>query len=315
MIAAMTLSLMAAGCASGPKTRGGGGSKDGETSSSPSSPASGESYGPKASDANQPPLTYGPEPVRLKPLTLVFGPGMARGYAHVGALRALAESKIPVGAIYGVEMGSLMGAMYAADPNINTFEWGLVHLNDDVFTSEHSVIGRLFGGGESVHGDSHKLEEALKRIFGKKDIASARIPLRIEIQKKSETSPTLMDKGVLVTALRAAISGPGFFESASIDGQSAQAATDAGSLSYLCAEARANSSGPVVFIDTATTRSDPSAADLVIRPDLDGIGPLDFAKKTEAAFRGKKAVEDHMPELKRWVGIQDNGQSKEGGSQ
>jgi predicted acylesterase/phospholipase RssA len=77
------------------------------------------------------------------------------------------------------------------------------------------------------------------------------------------------------------------------------------SVAFLCAEARANSQGPVILIDTAVTRNDPSAADLVIRPDLDGISPLDFSKKTEAAFRGKKAVEEHLPEIKRWVGIQD----------
>ncbi|MFL5812671.1 MAG: patatin-like phospholipase family protein [Bdellovibrionia bacterium] len=314
MIAALAGALVTSGCASGPRSRGGdGGKNSGNTSGA--SPGNGEGYGPQASDANQPPMTYGPEPVQLKPITLVFGPGMARGYAHAGALRALAENKIPIAAIYGAEMGSLMGALYAADSNINTFEWGLIHLKDEAFTAEHGLIGRFFKSGEQSHGDSQKLEEQLKRIFGKRDIAQAKIPLRIELQRKSENSPTLMNKGALVPVLRAAVAGPGFFEPVSINGQSAQGASDSSAVAYLCAEARAESKGPVILIDTATNRNDPSAADLVIRPELDGIGPLDFSKKTEAAFRGKKAVEDHLPEIKRWVGIQDSNRSQEGTSQ
>ncbi len=312
MIAALAISVAMAGCASGPKARGGDSSKDGSSAANANPNGGQETYGPQTKDANQPPLTYGPEPVQLKPVTLVFGPGMARAFAHAGVLRALAENKIPIGAVYGAEMGSLMGALYAADSNINTFEWGLIHLKDDIFTAEHSLIGRLFGNGESIHGDSRKLEDELKRIFGKKDVAQARIPLKIELQRKSEASPAVIDKGNLASILRAAITGPGFFEPTAFNGQSTQASTDVGSIAYLCAEARANSSGPVILIDTAVTRNDPSAADLVIRPDLEGIGPLDFAKKTEAAFRGKKSVEEHLPELKRWVGIQDSAKPQEG---
>jgi NTE family protein len=307
----LTVALIASGCASGPKAKGGDGSKIGGSSSGN---GSGDSYGPSANEATpsnpSAQMTYGPEPVQLKPVTLVFGPGMARGFAHAGALRAFAENKIPIGAIYGAEMGSIMAALYATDSNINTFEWGLMRLKDDVFTSQNSLIGRFFGGGEAVHGDSKKLETQLERIFGKRDISQAKIPLRIEVQRKSESSPSLLAKGAIVPALRAAVAGPGFFEPAPVGGQSAQAASDVSSIAYLCAEARAQAKGPVVLIDTATNRNDPSAADLVIRPDLNGIGPLDFAKKTEAAFRGKKAIEDHLPELRRWVGLEESSQSQ-----
>jgi predicted acylesterase/phospholipase RssA len=205
-------------------------------------------------------------------------------------------------------MGGVIGAIYATDPNINAFEWKLIRLKDDIFVAKPSLIGRLFKNGESVQGDSQKLEEQLKRIFGKRDIAQARIPLRIEVQTKAASSPSLLEKGGLVPALRAAVAETGFFEPASLNGESVQAASDEPSITYLCAEARAASGGPVILIDTAVTRNDPSAADLVIRPNLDGIAPTDFAKKTEAAFRGKKAVEEHLPELKRWVGLAESPQ-------
>jgi NTE family protein len=241
---------------------------------------------------------------------------MARGYADVGVLRAFAKHKIPIGAIYGAEIGSLMGALYAADSNINAFEWNLVRLKDDVFTSGNGLIGKLFDGDRATRGNSQKLEEQLKTVFGKKDISQARIPLWIEVQKKAESSPSLLEKGAIAAVLRAAVARPGYFEPAPLEGQPAQAASDPQSITYLCAEARARSGGPVVLIDTSVSGNDPSAADLVIRPNLSGISPTDFSKKAEAAFRGKKAVEENLAELKRWVGIADNSNgSKEGPAQ
>lgn len=44
---------------------------------------------------------------------LVLGGGGARGFAHIGVLRALEEEGIPVDCIGGTSMGSLVGALYA----------------------------------------------------------------------------------------------------------------------------------------------------------------------------------------------------------
>ena len=49
----------------------------------------------------------------VRPIVLVLGPGMARGFAFAGVLRALNEAKIPIGAVIGTEMGALVSALYA----------------------------------------------------------------------------------------------------------------------------------------------------------------------------------------------------------
>src|SRR5262249_31363988 len=96
----------------------------------PNGTSYGETMGPAEgygrADDGTPGVPYGPEPMQVRAVTLVLGPGMARGLASVGALRALVEAKIPIAAIYGAEMGSLVAALYAADSNINHFEWALL---------------------------------------------------------------------------------------------------------------------------------------------------------------------------------------------
>jgi NTE family protein len=50
--------------------------------------------------------------IRGKAFGLVLSGGGAKGWAHVGALKALLEAKIPIDAIGGVSAGALVGALY-----------------------------------------------------------------------------------------------------------------------------------------------------------------------------------------------------------
>ena len=42
---------------------------------------------------------------------LALGGGSARGFAHIGVIRALQENKIPVDVVSGCSMGAIIGAM------------------------------------------------------------------------------------------------------------------------------------------------------------------------------------------------------------
>lgn len=48
---------------------------------------------------------------------LALGGGGARGLAHIGVLKVLEERKIPIDMIAGTSMGSIVGSVYAQDPN------------------------------------------------------------------------------------------------------------------------------------------------------------------------------------------------------
>ncbi len=59
----------------------------------------------------QPPIV--PAPPKAK-LALALGGGAARGWAHIGVLRALDEAGIEVGMIAGTSIGALVGGCYLA---------------------------------------------------------------------------------------------------------------------------------------------------------------------------------------------------------
>ncbi|MFQ5841019.1 MAG: patatin-like phospholipase family protein, partial [Thermodesulfobacteriota bacterium] len=49
-----------------------------------------------------------------KKIGLVLGSGSARGWAHIGVIRALAEAGIRVDCVAGTSIGALVGAVYAS---------------------------------------------------------------------------------------------------------------------------------------------------------------------------------------------------------
>lgn len=51
-------------------------------------------------------------------IALVLGGGGARGFAHLGVIKALTEANIPIDLIVGASVGSLVGGLYAANANI-----------------------------------------------------------------------------------------------------------------------------------------------------------------------------------------------------
>ena len=66
---------------------------------------------------------------------LVLSGGGARGFAHVGCIRAMHELGIPIDMIGGVSMGSLVSAAYAYDPE---------RFDETINTVESQLKGALF---------------------------------------------------------------------------------------------------------------------------------------------------------------------------
>jgi hypothetical protein len=55
-------------------------------------------------------------------IALVLSGGGARGFAHIGVLRALQELRIPVDIVVGTSMGSVVGGAYAAGSSVEQLE-------------------------------------------------------------------------------------------------------------------------------------------------------------------------------------------------
>lgn len=261
-------------------------------------------YGPPVPEA---PPSYGPEPTEVKPIVLVLGPGLARGFAYIGVVRALHDAKIPIAAIYGTEMGGLIGSLYAMSTSINQFEWGLLKFKEDTFIKPKGFLSSLTEGDYSK---GEKLETALRQVFGAKDLASSKVRTSIGVLNRDTGTPVALDKGEVSALLRATLAAPELFSPVKIHLANSEMVglSPASVRPFLIQEAKASGLGPIVVVDVLSDAEEKMAydelklADLVIRPEMKGISSQDFKKKTEAAFRGKSAIIQHMPEIKRQIG-------------
>lgn len=324
-ILAAALFFSLAGCQSAPKSTGGAGAE--QTEHGPPLP-----YGPTGAantaeanpDESRP--SYGPAAKKIRPLVLVLGPGMARSFAAAGVLRALSEARIPIGAIYGVEMGALIGAFYGFSSSINEFEWSLLKLKEEAFFPS----GGLLSFSSDSSSDGGKLQEILSASLGKKDLSSARVRMRMLMHLRRRNKEVVAEGGQADRLLRAAVALPGVFTPGSVNGEEAIAATTF--RPYPVKEALASEIGPVVVVNVVSERAlraasdrqlsekearvlsqmsiaekvgwrDLQEADLIISPDLGEMGFLDFKSRSEAIFKGKQAVRENLEKIKELVGL------------
>jgi NTE family protein len=249
---------------------------------------------------------------------LVLGPGWARSFAHVGVLRALHESKIPIAGIISTELGALVGAAYSNSRTIHEFEWSMLKLKSELFTVKGNLLGSLFGKASN----GKDLEDAIETLFGAKELRDGRVPTRVLIQSPPGAAPTIIDSGPISKILRAASAIPGWMKPGDWNGSPAYSAGQ--QRPFPVSEARLMGSGPVIVIDVmdraaipagktapeavayfkqAASTKIPAEADLIIRPDLRGIGYDQFDKRTEIVFSGKKAALSELARIKHLVGL------------
>ena len=267
------------------------------------------SKGSSPTEVMGPPEPFGPpapEVSSVRPAVVVLGPGLARGFAYVGVFRALSEAKITIGAILGTEMGGLVAALYGLSSNLNQFEWDLLKFKEDVFVSQKGLFSKLRGGP----ADGSRLEAALRQAFVQKDLSQSKIPLQIAFQSQDTGVVMVLDRGNAAEALRATLSVPRLFTAAQWPAnQEGVKVVSNASRPFLVQEAKRLDLGPVIVVDVLSGAESTSsavelkAADLVLKPDLSGINYMDFQKRTEAAFRGKKAVQQRIREIQDLVGM------------
>jgi NTE family protein len=159
-------------------------------------------------------IEQAPEPILEPPkkveiprpkIALVLSGGGARGLAHVGVLRVLHEAGVPVDLIVGTSVGALVGARYAANPDIFELEWMAQRVTkDDIF--DFSFLSGAMG---PVKGDA--LIDFVGANFPESQIENFQIPF-VAVAAALETGEKVtFDRGDISTALRASVSIPGVF--------------------------------------------------------------------------------------------------------
>ena len=111
------------------------------------------------------------EPRREPKIALVLGGGAAKGFAHVGVIRVLEQEKIPIHMIVGTSVGSLIGGIYAANPDAFQLEW-LAHRIERNDILDASLVHSKLGPVQGV-----KIESFVEQNVKAKKVEDTKIPL------------------------------------------------------------------------------------------------------------------------------------------
>jgi len=103
-------------------------------------------------------------------IALVLGGGSAKGFAHIGVIRVLEQEKIPIHMIVGTSVGSLIGGIYAANPDSFQLEW-LAFKIDKNDILDLSIIYSKLGPAQGA-----RLESFVEQTVAIKKIEDTKIP-------------------------------------------------------------------------------------------------------------------------------------------
>jgi NTE family protein len=164
-------------------------------------------------EADRQPPADAPREARRATLGLALGGGAARGWAHIGVLRALREARIAPDVIAGTSIGAVVGGCHAAGEldNLEAFARSL---------TRRKVFGLLdpnFSGSGLISGK--RLLRLLDARLGKvriEDLTTRFVAIATELGTGHEI---WMSRGRIVDAMRASYALPGVFQPVRLNGR------------------------------------------------------------------------------------------------
>ncbi len=178
-----------------------------------------------------------------KCMTLVLSGGGARGFAHIGVVRALREAGIAIDAVGGTSIGAIIGAGVAAD-------WSIEEMTDAyrrAFVSTNPLSDRTFPFVSLVSG--RKVSRLLRAAFGEREIEDLLLPFFCVSANLTDGRVVVHRQGPLWQWLRASVAIPGVLPPVFYHGQ---VLVDGGVINNLPVDVmRESQTGEVIAVDIA----------------------------------------------------------------
>jgi len=252
------------------------------------------------------------QPQRPARIALVLGAGASKGFAHIGVLKILETSKIPIHMIVGTSVGSFVGSLYA-------YGYDAYALQKIALSIERSDVGELtIPDNGFLKGD--RLRDYINTKVRNAPIDKLKIPFYAVATDIKTGEGAVFKSGNTGMAVQASCAIPGVFQPARFAGTSY---VDGGVVKPLPVDvARQNGADIVIAVDIASgidsivptstmetimksiqimydKMSQPSIgqADVVIRPIVSFVGSADFSHRNEAIMEGEKAALAAMPRI------------------
>jgi len=244
---------------------------------------------------------------------LALGGGFARGLAHLGVLKVLVENNIPVDALAGTSVGSVVAAAYASGCTMDEMlaEARAVRWSDIASWT----IPRL-GFATNV-----RMEAMLQRLLRRSRFEELSLPLSVVATDVSTGQAVVFREGELFPPVRASCSFPGLFVPVSYQGRLLVDGAIVGSVPVGALQQM----GVDVIVAVHLKTGDPSqaptnvfqvvgqafqivaslsqttwrrACDVVIEPDVGGFRWDDFGQVDELISAGERAARQALPALR-----------------
>ena len=259
----------------------------------------------------QPPLATAPQPAPK--IALALGGGAARGFAHVGVIKALEAQGIVPDIVVGTSAGAVVGALYAAGNSGFALQKLVLQMEESQF-SDWSLPDRGVIKGEA-------LQNFVNTAIGQRPLEKLGKLFAVVATNLQSGEAVVFRTGNTGMAVRASSSVPGVFQPVAINGHEY---VDGGLVSPVPVRiARSLGADFVIAVDIssrpqygktqstidvmlqtfsimsqAISRRELPEADIVIRPHTPEIRSTDFQDRHLAVLEGEKAVAAALPALK-----------------
>lgn len=143
-----------------------------------------------------------------KSVGLVLGGGGARGFFHVGVIKAIQELGIKIDRVSGTSIGAIVGAMFATNPQID--------LENIASELDYFKIIKAMAFGTD-NGNTRGVESILKIYIPVNDFSELKIPFSFNATDINQKEEVIFNHGQLFPGLLATIAVPGVFPPVMID--------------------------------------------------------------------------------------------------
>ncbi|WP_100330810.1 patatin-like phospholipase family protein [Bacillus xiapuensis] len=247
---------------------------------------------------------------------VALGSGGARGFAHIGVLKALEDAGIPVDMLAGSSMGSLVASFYASGQDMEQLYKLSTAFRRKYFLD--FIVPKLgFISGK-------KIKSFIRLFTYGKNIEELNMPVAIIATDIQRAEKVVFTKGPIAEAVRASIAIPGIFVPEKVGGR---LLVDGGVIDRVPVSVVKEMGADIVIgVDVSSVKKNAeihtifdvimqsidilqleiienrqTASNVMIRPPVDGYNSRAFTHIEEIIQAGENEAQKKIPEIKQQI--------------